>query len=92
MLMLLSLRGDVGINIKGAVIMRITQLCKERNISYTELARLAGITPSTVYSLMQPTRKDVGISTIKKICDGLDLPITDFFDTDTFRALMPEIQ
>ena len=85
-------KGGVGINIKSAVVARVSQLCEERNISYTELARLAGITPSTVYSFMQPSRGDIGITTIKKLCDGLDMSIIDFFDTEDFRNLLPEIQ
>ena len=78
--------------IKDAIAERFRQLCAERNISYTELARLAGVTPSTVYSLLQPQRKDVSAVTVKKLCDGLDLYIADFFDCDLFKTLPPEIE
>ena len=55
-------------------------------------ARLAGVTPSTVYSLLQPERRDVSAVTVKKLCDGLDLCIIDFYDCDLFRNLPPEIE
>lgn len=71
---------------------RFRQLCAERDISYTELARLAGVTPSTVYSMLQPERRDVSALTIKKLCDGLELSIVDFFDCDLFRSLPPELE
>ena len=71
---------------------RFKQLCEERGISYTQLARLAGITPSTVYSMLEPTRRDVSMVTVKKLCDGLDLSIVDFFDCDLFSRLPPEIE
>ena len=78
--------------IKDAVAERFQQLCAERNISYTQLARLAGVTPSTVYSMLQNERRDISIITIKKLCDGLDINIADFFDTSLFRSMPPEIE
>ena len=78
--------------IKDAIVERFQQLCTERNISYTQLARLAGITPSTVYSMLQSERRDVSAVTVKKLCDGLDLSIIDFYDCDLFRNLPPEIE
>ena len=92
MLIVDCLKGGEGINIKDAITERFRQLCAERDISFTELARLAGITPSTVYSMLQPERRDISAVTVKKLCDGLDLCISDFFDSDLFRNLPPEIE
>ena len=33
-----------------------------------------------------------GIVTIKKICDGFGISLTDFFDTEVFRNLKQEIE
>jgi len=77
---------------KDAIAERFRLLCAERNMSYTELARLAGVTPSTVYSMLQPKRRDVSAVTVKKLCDGLELCIVDFYDCDLFRTLPPEIE
>ncbi|MEY8356899.1 helix-turn-helix transcriptional regulator [Lachnospiraceae bacterium 54-53] len=85
-------KGGEGIKIKDAIAERFRQLCKERNISFTELARLAGVTPSTVYSMLEPKRRDVSAVTVKKLCDGLDMCIIDFYDSDLFRNLPPEIE
>ena len=85
-------KGGEGINIKDAIAERFRQLCAERNISYTQLARLAGVTPSTVYSMLQQERRDMSVTTVKKLCDGLELCITDFFDDDLFRTLLPEVE
>ncbi|MDL2234979.1 helix-turn-helix domain-containing protein [Christensenellaceae bacterium OttesenSCG-928-L17] len=78
--------------IKDAIVERVRGICKERNISYTELARLSGITPSTVYSMLQPERRDISAVTVKKLCDGLEISITEFFDSSLFRNLPPEIE
>ena len=71
---------------------KFQQLCKDRQIKYNELATLAGVTPSTVYSMMDPTRKDVSVITVKKLCDGLNLPIPEFFSDPIFESLEQEIQ
>ena len=78
--------------IKEAVVARFSQLCKERGLNNNSLANVAGVTPSTVYSMMDPTRHDVSVVTVKKLCDGLDLSISDFFDDPIFRNLDQEIQ
>lgn len=79
-------------NIKEAVVERIKQLCSERGIATNTLANLAGITPSTVYSILNPNRKDIGIVVIKKLCDGFDLSIDDFFSSDIFLNLEQEMK
>ena len=78
--------------IKDAVVIRLENICKERNIRYNELANLSGITPSTVYSLMSKSRRDLSVITLKKLCDGLDMTITEFFDDDLFKTLDQEIK
>ena len=77
--------------IKEAVVVRFCQLCQERGLN-NSLANIAGVTPFTVYNMMDPTRHDVSVVTVKKLCDGLDLSISDFFDDPIFRNLDQEIQ
>ena len=78
--------------IKPAIVLRFQQLCRERGIKYNELATLSGITPSTVYSMMDDTRKDLSVITVKKLCDGLNITITEFFSTPIFEQLEQELQ
>lgn len=80
------------VRIKEAVVKRFQQLCRERGIKYNELTTLAGVTPSTVYSMMDEDRKDVSAITIKKLCDGLDISIPIFFDDPIFEHLEQEIE
>jgi len=79
-------------NIKQAVAARFLELCTTATIRPNELATLSGITPSTVYSMLDASRGDVRISTIKKLCDGLEISIPDFFDAEIFRALEQEME
>ena len=78
--------------IKNAIVLRIKELCKQKQIKYNTLATNSGVTPSTVYSLLDENRKDIGGLVLKKLCDGLDISISDFFDSDIFRNLGQEIK
>ena len=79
-------------SVKDAVANRFAAICKQRKIKTNELANMSGITPSTVYSMLDPTRRDVSIITIKKLCDGLDISLKDFFDSEEFEKLEQEIK
>ena len=79
-------------NIGEAVKLRITQLCKERNITINRLANISGVTQSTVNNIIGGRNNSTTVSTVKKLCDGLEITICDFFNTDTFRKLEQEIK
>lgn len=78
--------------VKQAVVHRFLEICNQRQIKPNELANLAGVTPSTVYSMLDEKRKDISIVTIKKLCDGLDMTLGEFFSTPEFDALEQELQ
>jgi len=78
--------------IKHAVAERFMELCTKNQIKPNELANLSGVTPSTVYSMLDPKREDIYISTIKKLCDGLNISVCDFFNSSNFELLEQEIE
>lgn len=78
--------------IKEAIVVRLKEICSERNIKLNELATMSGVTPSTVYSMMDNRRKEISVNTIKKLCDGLEISITEFFYSPIFENLEQEIQ
>ncbi|WP_298031202.1 helix-turn-helix domain-containing protein [uncultured Dysosmobacter sp.] len=78
--------------VKDAVAQRFAELCRQRGIKLNELAVRAGTTPSTVYSMMDPARRNVSITTIKILCDGLDISLEEFFSGPEFDDLEQEIQ
>lgn len=79
-------------SVKDAVADRIRQICTERNIRPNELANISAVTASTVYSLLDNRRRDASIITIKRLCDGLDITLGEFFSTPEFDTLEQEIQ
>ena len=74
-----------------AVRLRITELCKERAITVNRLSTLRGITQSTLANITSGRNQSTTISTLKKICDGLEISICDFFDSPLFLELEQEI-
>lgn len=78
-------------NISQATARRILELCKEKGITVNKLANISGVTQSTVNDIVNHKAKNIGIITIKKLCDGFEITITDFFDTEYFKSLEQEI-
>ncbi len=79
-------------NTKNAVANRIIELCNQKDIAINALANLSGVAPSTLYSVLNEKSQNPGIVTIKKLCDGLDITLREFFDTDIFDDIEQEIK
>ena len=78
--------------LKEAIANRISQLCKERTITPYALAIICGVDNSTIYSILGVKSKSPEVATIKKICDGLEITLGEFFSTPEFDALEQEIK
>ena len=78
--------------VKEAVAARFQEIMKECGIKTNELATRSGVTPSSVYSMLDPRRKEVSVNLVKKLCDGLDMTLGEFFSAAVFDELEQEIQ
>lgn len=76
---------------KEAIATRIIELCRERNIAINTLANISGVSPSTVYSMLGEKSQNPGAVSIKKLCDGMDITLREFFDSPIFDNLEQEI-
>ena len=79
-------------NTKEAVAKRILDLCAERNMAINALASISGVSPSTIYSMLNEKSKNPGVVSLKKICDGLGITLGEFFSTPEFDSLEQEIR
>ena len=70
---------------------RIIALCEENKITVNKLAIISGITQSTLNNIVSGRNNSATVSTIKKLCDGLDITLGEFFSTPEFDALEQEI-
>ena len=78
--------------VKEAVVARFLEILSQRNMRPNELATRSGVTPSTVYSMLDARRKELSINLIKKLCDGLDMSLGTFVSAPVFDELEQEIR
>ncbi|MBQ7363694.1 MAG: helix-turn-helix transcriptional regulator [Clostridia bacterium] len=79
-------------NIGEATRQRILELCRNRGITVNKLSTLAGVTQSTLNNIVSGRNNSATVSTVKKICDGLEIGILEFFDNPLFENLEQEIK
>ncbi|MBR7160071.1 MAG: helix-turn-helix transcriptional regulator [Clostridia bacterium] len=77
--------------IYDAVKNRILELLYKKNFSIHKLAVLSGVAPSTIKNILYGKSQNPGISTLKMLCDGLDISIVEFFETEEFLNLEQEL-
>ena len=78
--------------VNEAVKIRILDLCRENHITLNKLSTICGITQSTLNNIVSGRNATTTVSTIQKICDGLEISILDFFSSPLFEHLEQEIQ
>lgn len=66
---------------------RIENLCKEKGISIYQLALETEIPMTTFMHIIDGTSKNPGIFTVMKICEGLEISLSEFFDDEGFHML-----
>ncbi len=75
-----------------AVKKRIIELTEKNNITINKLATISGLTQSTLNNITSGRNNSATVSTIKKICDGLEIDIREFFNSPIFDDLEQEIK
>ena len=71
---------------------RIMNLCEEKRITINKLAIESGVAPSTIKNILYGKSQNPGVVTLKMLCDGLGITLTDFFNTKEFENLEQEIR
>ena len=79
-------------NTQQAIANRIRQLCKERGLTPNGISNLSAVPQATVKSILNGESKNPGTVTIKKLCDGFEITLGEFFSTPEFDALEQEIK
>ena len=71
---------------------RILYLLNERKMAIHKLAIESAVPPTTIKNILYGKSLNPGIVTLKMLCDGLNITLTEFFDTEEFRNLEQEIK
>lgn len=75
-----------------AVRLRIVGLCRENGLTLNRLSTVCGLTQSTLNNIVSGRNNSATVSTVKKICDGLDISLCEFFSCELFDELEQEIR
>ncbi len=75
-----------------ATVKRIRELCEEHKITPNALSYISGVSQSTIKSILNGESTNPGVVTIKKICDGFNITIGEFFSTAEFDSLEQELK
>ncbi|MFI3307727.1 MAG: helix-turn-helix transcriptional regulator [Mycoplasmatota bacterium] len=65
------------------IIKRIRSFCNEELTPY-RISKNSGMHPSTLNNILNGTFKDIRLSTLINICNGLDISLMEFFNDDLF--------
>lgn len=79
------------VTIGEAVRRRILELCDQKHLTVNKIATLSGVTQSTLNNIVSGRNNSTTVSTIKKICDGMNMTINEFFSSPLFDNLEQEI-
>ena len=71
---------------------RILQLLGEKNMSIHRLAMESAVAPSSIKNILYGKSVNPGIVTLKMLCDGFGITLTEFFSTEDFKSLEQEIR
>ena len=71
---------------------RLVFLCNENGLTINNLATESGVASSTIKNILYGKSTNPGIVTLKKLCDGLNISLIEFFNTKDFSDLEQEIK
>ena len=74
------------------LVQHINTLRKNRGLSINKLATISALPPSSVKNILYGKSNDPKIRTLKKLCDGLEITLGEFFSTPEFEKLEQEIR
>ena len=79
-------------NTQKAIMLRILELCESKKITVNKLGTISGVTQSTINNIVSGRNRSTTVSTIKKLCDGFEISLIDFFDNELFENLEQELE
>ncbi len=67
-----------------AIVQRIEEICREKNISVCGAALGGGKSPSALYDLAKGRTQCPKVVTIQRFCEGAGITLAEFFDDARF--------
>ena len=74
-------------NFNDAIIKRINEICKAKDINVCEASLGGGKSPSAIYDLIKGRTKCSKVITVKRFCEGAGITLSEFFDREYFNEM-----
>ena len=71
---------------------RVLELCRGKILSVNRLSIISGVTQSTVNNFVSGRNHSITLSTLKKLCDGMEITVPEFFSSELFEDLEQEVK
>ena len=78
--------------ISSAVAKRLSNILRQRNMSFYRLENITLIPHNTMKTLMRETNNGVNLKTVMQIAKGINMPLKEFFDDPIFERDDLEIE
>ena len=75
-----------GLTVNDAVVIRITKLLKERNMSQCRLEQDSGIVHGSMQCIMNGRNKTITLTTAIMLARGFHMTLAEFLDDDVFES------
>lgn len=72
-------------SLNDAIVKRIEEICKEKNISICDACLKGGMSPSSIYDLIKGRTQCSKVITVKRFCEGAGITLAEFFQRDYFN-------
>lgn len=73
--------------LNDAIITRINEICKEKNLNVCDASLKGGMSPSAIYDLFKGRTKCSKVITVKRFCEGAGITLKEFFDREYFNDI-----
>ena len=70
-----------------AIIKRIDEVCKEKNVNVCDASLKGGMSPSAIYDLLKGRTKCSKVIAVKRFCEGAGITLAEFFERDYFNDI-----
>lgn len=74
------------VELNEAIIERMKELAAEHNMTIHQVIQKGGLNQATISELMSGRTKHPKVSTIQKFCNGLNISLNDFFNSEQFKS------
>jgi len=79
------MRGDILMELSEAIVLRIKQLLKEKNMKTYDLSIKSGVPRSTISLFLSRETKTIRLENLLYLCEGFGIELKDFFDDKVFK-------